>query len=191
MKKNLKQLTLASVFAALIIVFTVVPNLGYISSGVVEITTLHIVTILGAVFLGWKYGAVLGGVWGVTCLIRAFTNPLWLPFTNPLISVLPRILVGLVAGLVFAGLRKTKLNKVLCAGISAAAATLTNTVLVLSALYIFGGMIKSYASFFEMFKTIITTIISINGVIELAAAIILVPAIYVPLSKYQAKLEHH
>ncbi|MBQ9553187.1 MAG: ECF transporter S component [Clostridia bacterium] len=191
MKTNLKKLTLASVFAALIVVFTVVPNLGYISTGVIEITTLHIVTILGAVFLGWKYGAVLGGVWGVTCLVRAFTNPLWLPFTNPLISVLPRIFVGLVAGLVFAGLRKTKLNKALCAAISAAAATLTNTVLVLSALYIFGGMIQSYAQFFEMFKTIITTIISLNGGIELAAAILLVPAIYTPLSKYQTKLETH
>ncbi len=191
MKPNLFKLTLASIFAALIIVFTVVPNLGYLAVGPIEITTLHIITILGAVFLGWKYGAVLGGVWGVTCLIRAFTNPLWLPFTNPLISVLPRILVGLVASLVFTALSKTKLKKVFCAAISAAVATLTNTVLVLSALYIFGGMIQSYAQFFEMFKTIITTLISLNGGVELAAAVVLVPAVYVPLSKYRAKLETH
>jgi len=186
---NIKKLTLASVFAALIIVFTIVPNLGYISTGAVEITTLHIVTILGSVFLGWKYGAVLGGIWGLTCFARAFTNPLWILFTNPLISVLPRILVGLVAGALFEALSKTKWSKILCAGISAAAATLTNTVLVLSSMYIFGGMIESYAAFFEMFKTIITTVISLNGTIELAAAILMIPAIYVPLSKVQKQMK--
>ncbi len=186
---NIRKLTLASVFAALIIVFTVVPNLGYISTGAVEITTLHIVTILGAVFLGQKYGAVLGGIWGITCFVRAFTNPLWILFTNPLISVLPRILVGLVAASLFKALKKTKLSNILCVSISAAAATLTNTVLVLSAMYIFGGMIESYAKFFEMFRTIITTIISLNGTIELAAAILLVPLLYLPLSKVQKRMK--
>lgn len=185
---KLRQLTLASIFAAIIVVFTVVPYTGYISYGPVEITTLHIVTILSAVFLGAKYGAVLGGVWGITCLVRAFTNPAWIMFTNPLISVLPRILVGLIAGAVFAALKKTSLNKGVAAAVTAAVGTLTNTVLVLSAMYAFGGMIKSYAQFFEMFKTIIGTIIGINGVVELVAAVVLIPVIYVPLSKQENKL---
>ena len=53
-------------------------------------------------------------------------------FTNPIISVLPRVLVGLVAGILFTGLyRKTK--KVVLASIVAAIfGTLTNTVLVLT-----------------------------------------------------------
>ncbi|MEG2174142.1 MAG: ECF transporter S component, partial [Oscillospiraceae bacterium] len=84
-KRSFRQFVLASLFAALIIVMTVVPYLGYINYGLIEITTLHIVVTLGAVCLGWKYGALLGGVWGVTCLLRAFTNPAWLLFTNPLI----------------------------------------------------------------------------------------------------------
>ncbi len=175
---KVRDFVLAAVFCALIIVMTVVPMTGYITAGVVEITTLHIVVALGAVILGWKYGALLGGVWGLTCLIRAFTNPLWVMFTNPLISVLPRILVGIVAGAVFAAMKKTKANEMIDALVAALAATLTNTVLVLSAMYAFGGMFESYREFFELFKTIYMSIISVNGLIELAAAAVIVPLVY-------------
>ena len=173
MAKNTRSLVLTSVFIALIIVMTVIPYTGYINYGAVEITTLHLVVILGAVCLGWKAGTLLGFVWGFTCVLRAFTNPAWILFTNPLISVLPRIFVGMVAGLVFLWARRHM--KDLIAG---AAATLTNTVLVLSAMYVFGGMIESYRAFFELFKTILSTLIAVNGTIELAAAIIVVPIIY-------------
>ena len=175
---KMRDFVLAAVFSALIVVMTIVPMTGYITAGVVEITTLHIVVALGAVILGWKYGALLGAVWGVTCVIRAFTNPLWIMFTNPLISVLPRILVGIVAGVVFAAMKKTKANQMVSALVAAIAATLTNTVLVLSAMYIFGGMFESYREFFELFKTIFATIISVNGLIELAAAAVIVPLVY-------------
>ena len=39
-------------------------------------------------------------------------------------------------------------------------------------------MIESYRAFFELFKTILSTLIAVNGTIELAAAIIVVPIIY-------------
>lgn len=187
MNKKLQDMVLASIFIALIIMMTVVPFTGYITYGPVEITTLHIVVILGAVILGPKYGTALGAVWGITCFIRAFTNPLFIMFTNPLISILPRILVGFVAGIISKYLFKTKLPKSLGAIITAVAGTLTNTVLVLSAIYVFGGMIKSYAEFFEMFKTIYVTIIGTNGLIELIAAIIIIPVVYKVIEHIQKK----
>ena len=177
MAKNTRNLVLTSVFIALIIVMTVIPYTGYINYGAVEITTLHLVVILGAVCLGWKAGTLLGFVWGFTCVLRAFTNPAWILFTNPLISVLPRIFVGMVAGLVFAWARR-HMKDLGAVAVAGAAATLTNTVLVLSAMYIFGGMIESYRAFFELFKTILSTLIAVNDTIELAAAIIVVPIIY-------------
>lgn len=172
-----RKLVAAAVFAALIVVMTVVPYTGYINYGLIEITTLHIPVILGAVMLGAKYGALLGGIWGITCFVRAFTNPLWIIFTNPLVSVVPRIVVGMVAGLVFALLARKIKSRAVCAVIAAVCATLTNTLLVLGAIYAFGGMIESYAAFFELFKTVFTTIISLNGIIELVAAIVLVPVL--------------
>ena len=182
--KKIQKLTKGAIFMAIIVAMTVVPYTGYISYGlVIEITTLHIPVIIGALLLGPAYGALLGGVWGVTCLVRAFTNPLWAAFTNPLISVVPRVLVGLVAGLVFRTFAHSKAKPSLSAAVTAAAATLTNTLLVLTAIYFFGGMLNSFAEFFEMFKTIYLTIISVNGLIELGAAVVLVPIIYCAVKK--------
>ena len=168
-----RNLARAGILCALIIVMTIVPYTGYIYYGLIEITTLHIVVAVGAVLLGWEYGAVLGLVWGVTCVLRALTNPLWAPFVNPLISVVPRVLVGAVGGLVAEGLRKLKIRSGLVSGISAAAATLTNTVLVLTALKLFSTVLTGA----PLFGTIYATLIGVNGAIELVAAIILVPVI--------------
>jgi type II pantothenate kinase len=172
-KTDTRNLARAGILCALIIVMTIVPYTGYIYYGLIEITTLHIVVAVGAVLLGWEYGAVLGLVWGVTCVLRALTNPLWAPFVNPLISVVPRVIVGAVGGLVAQGLRKLKLRSGLVAGISAAAATLTNTVLVLSALKLFSTVLTGL----PLFGTIYATLIGVNGSIELVAAILLVPVI--------------
>lgn len=172
-KTDTRNLVRAGILSALIIVMTVVPYTGYIYYGLIEITTLHIVVAVGAVLLGWQYGAVLGLVWGVTCMLRAMTNPLWAPFVNPLISVVPRVLVGAVGGLAASGFRKLKLRSGLVSSLSAAAATLTNTVLVLSALKLFSTILTGT----PLLGTIYATLIGVNGVIELVAAIVIVPAV--------------
>ena len=174
-KTDTRDLVRASILSALIIVMTFIPYTGYISyGGGLEITTLHIVVIVGAVMLGWKYGAVLGLVWGITCLIRAYMTVIYLPFGfgNPLVSVLPRVIVGIVAGLVAQGLRKTKIRTGVSLGIATAAGTLTNTFLVLTAVSIYGRSTIAAA-----IQLIIVTLISVNALIELIAAIILVPVI--------------
>lgn len=177
-KTDTKNLVRAAILSALIIVMTLVPYTGYINYGLIEITTLHIVVAVGAVMLGWQYGAVLGFVWGVTCMLRALTNPLWAPFINPMISLVPRVLVGIVCGLTAKGLRKLNLRSSVVAALSAAAGTLTNTVLVLSALKIFA---VEFAGL-PLLSTIYGTIIGVNGSIELVAAIILVPVIVAAVS---------
>lgn len=185
-KKRIARLTLTALFAALTVVMTVTPYFGYITyGGIIEITTIHIAVILGASVLGKKHGALIGGIWGVTCLCRALTNTaLYGLFLNPLISVVPRIAVGFVAGLLSEKLLKTKLPKPVALGITAAISSLTNTVLVLSAIYFFGGTLNFYADLYELVKGVFSTLIGINGIIELAGAVILVPAIYLPTERY-------
>ncbi len=175
---NTRNLVRASILSALIIVMTVVPYTGYINYGLVEITTLHIVVAVGAVMLGWQYGAVLGFVWGVTCMLRALTNPLWAPFVNPMVSLVPRILVGIVGGLAAQGFRKLKLRSGVVSALAAAAATLTNTVLVLSALKLFSAVLTGL----PLLGTIYATLIGVNGSIELVAAVLLVPVIVAAVS---------
>ncbi len=208
-KMNVKKLVLAAVFIAIIIVMTAVPYTGYITylPGGIAITTLHIPVIIGAVFLGWKYGALLGGVWGITCVVKAYLNPEAgnIPFQNPLVSVLPRIIVGIVAGLVFAlaagRYSKKSLEEqtarrrmaqrdreILAAGVAALAGTLTNTVLVLTMLHFFGAL--GTTDIAQVFSTVVKTIVGVNGVIELCAALIIVPALWGALGRtYRERFE--
>lgn len=186
-RDSTRRLTLTALFSALVVVLTVIPYTGYINYGLIEITTLHIVVIICAVSTDWKCGAIVGGVWGASCMIRALTNPLWAPFINPFVSLLPRIAVGLIAGLLFHALSKTKLNRHISAAITAIAATLVNTVLVLSMYYVFQGLIKDPSGIAELFKTIITTVIAVNGTIELVAAAIIVPLVCGAISRMQKK----
>jgi uncharacterized membrane protein len=169
---------------ALTVVLTFTP-LGYIPVGVISITTIHVATILGACILGIKYGAILGGTWGVLCIIKAFQEPIPgnIPFQNPMISLVPRIIVGIVAAAVFVALSKTKLKKPISLGIAAVAATLTNTVLVLTALTLFNGFETITAGVTTALETIFSVLISVNGVVEIITALVLVPSLYMATEK--------
>ena len=185
-KKKLVRLVLFALFSALIVVMTFTPNFGYITiANTVSITTIHIVVILGAAILGPAYGAGLGGVWGVLCLIKAFMEPITfnVPFQNPLTSVLPRVLVGLFVGAIVYGLAKTKMPKTVSVTAATVVGTLTNTALVLTALKLFGGFEILFGSNAKLLTTIFASIVAVNGVIELIAALVLVPSIYMATHK--------
>ena len=97
---NVKDLTLASVFAAIILVMTFVPQIGYITVGTVALTLIHIPVLIGAFLLPKKYALVLGLFFGLGSLIRAATTPTGPfdpAFVNPLVSVLPRLFFVLAA----------------------------------------------------------------------------------------------
>lgn len=192
-KSSLFKMTLTAMFCALVIALTFIPFTGYITYGLLSITTLHVVVILGAVLLGPARGTVLGGVWGVTCLIYAFMNGTAdaVIFTDPRISVIPRILVGLAAGWYYVGFKKLferirfssvfkriKMDEILAAGCTALCGTLTNTALVLTAITIFG---TGFVSLGATLTTIVDTAIALNGVVETILAVVVVPAVSRPL----------
>lgn len=186
-KKKLVRLVLFALFSALIVAMTFTPNFGYITliPGIPLLTTLHIPVIMGAAILGPKYGSAIGGVWGVLCLVKAFLEPVPanIPFQNPIISVLPRVIVGLVVGLIVYALAKTKIPKPISVAIAAITGTLTNTVLVVTTLNVFNGFETITAGATQTLEQIFSAIIATNGIIELVAAVILVPSIYMATHK--------
>lgn len=181
---NIRRMVLAGIFSAIIIAMTVVPYTGYINyGGLAELTTLHAITIIGACCLTPVYGATVGGVWGATCVIRAIamsSNSAFVPFINPIVSLLPRLLVGLFASLVFSGLKKTKCPLYVNAVIASVVGSLTNTVFVLTFYSLFN---QADAGFMGIIKTIIVTLGTFNGLIELGMAIVIVPPVIVALNK--------
>ena len=94
--------------------------------------------IIGGIVLGYGGGASLGLLWGLTSLIRAYTSATdpvtLLLFRNPIIAIVPRVMVGLVAAFIFHQLFKKKQTplaqtvKMVFAGVVGA---LTNTLLVI------------------------------------------------------------
>ncbi len=98
--KKLTNLLLFSFFLVLTFTLTFVPSLGYIQVGSVSLTTVHLPVIIGAFLLGPIFGSLLGLAFGLGSLIMAFlTGSYNLPFTNPLLSVVPRVLLGFLVGL--------------------------------------------------------------------------------------------
>ncbi|HZK38983.1 MAG TPA: ECF transporter S component, partial [Clostridia bacterium] len=136
-----KTLVLAQVgvLSALITVMTFIPYLGYISYGGLSITLLHIPVIIGAVVLGPKIGGLLGGVWGVTCIIKAVLAPPTplegIIFRNPIIALIPRIIVGFVAGAVFVLISKNDGPKKLSEKSVKALSAVISTLLVIGACF--------------------------------------------------------
>lgn len=92
-----------AMFLAIIIVMTFVPYVGFIQIGPISFTLIHLPVLIGAALFGWKRGLMYGIFFGLGSLIKATTYPGTIDFlfVNPLISVLPRAVFGLVAGLIF------------------------------------------------------------------------------------------
>ncbi len=182
--KTLK-LTQTAMFMAIIIAITFIPQVGYITYGPgLVITSIHIPVIIGAIFLGPTGGLILGTTWGITCLVYALigATPDSVIFLNPLVSVLPRMIVGLATAWYFIVFSKTPAKK-LALPLTALCGTLTNTVLVLFAINLFPN--TGTISLTGTLGSIVKTVISINGIIEAVGALLLVTIIGRVLLKYK------
>lgn len=111
MKLETKNLTTVGILGAIVIMLGLTP-LGFIPLGVLTITSLHIPVIIAGILEGPVVGGLVGMIFGFFSLFNAMTKPgpISFVFYNPLISILPRILIGVVTGLVYKAL-KNKDNK--------------------------------------------------------------------------------
>lgn len=188
MKKNkdLFDMTIISMLIALLMIQTFVPMFGYIPLGPIDVTVVHITVILSAVLFGQRTGLLIGTIWGALSMLRAFMQPtpFNIVFLNPLISVVPRMLVGLISALVFK-LLKDKLSKNLSYAITAGIGSLTNTVLVLGSIYLFASEV--YANALGISETALLgalgTVVVTNGLIEAVASIVILPLLAISLEK--------
>ena len=130
---NTRRIVVAGVLGAIAIVlgvtqwgFIPVPNV----SG--RATIMHVPAIIGAILEGPLVGILAGGIFGVFSMLQDTTGL----FTNPVISVLPRLLIGLTAWLAYRSL--VKVNVDLAAAVAGIVGTLTNSILVVGLLVAFG-----------------------------------------------------
>lgn len=138
--KRVREMSFTAVLAALIILMAIVPNLGYITiTPMVGLTIIHIPVFIGAYFYGRRVGASLGLVFGITSFLIALTRPTGIfdpIFTNPLVSVLPRFLVGYFAVDVLNFFQKRVSNSVAADALYFGSMSLIHSLLVIPLIYV-------------------------------------------------------
>ena len=95
-------------------------------------TIMHIPAIVGGVLEGPVVGLLAGLIFGIFSFLYA-ESPI---FANPLVAILPRLLIGVVAWAVFVGLRRFSVD--LASVAAGLLGSLANTVGVLTLAVLFG-----------------------------------------------------
>jgi uncharacterized membrane protein len=180
--RQIRDMVFASIMMALI-VFLSVTMLGYIfyAQGTAPITIIHIPVVVGAIVLGKRYGALLGATFGLFSMIMAFIYPTIInaPFTNPILSVLPRAIFGFIIYPIYLLIDKYIKNRTASTALSIAISTLIHSIIVIILLYF---TIKTnlyfyaddYKAAFESvtLKSILMILISFNSLIEIVIAVL-------------------
>lgn len=182
-----------ALMAAIVVVLANTP-LGMIQLPIIKATTVHIPVIIGAILLGPKAGAVLGGVFGICSLVSNTVAPTLLSFAfSPFmsttgipgalkaiwISVGCRILIGVVAGWLWILFEKIRLNPWIALPITGFVGAMVNTVTVMGSIYYLFA--QQYAEAKDVGVTavwgLIMGTVTASGIPEAIAAAVLVLAL--------------
>lgn len=191
---NPHRIALLGILTAIILIQNFVPFLGNIPIPPLNPTIIHITVIVATLTMSTTDGIIIGTVWGLTRMFRAYTMPaspldlmLW---TNPMIALVPRMLIGLFTGWSYKLSHKLLPNKDKIALASASVVgSFTNTIFVLLFIYLFYG--EPYAQAIDVdisnLAAALAAIVGTNGVGEAIAAGIIAPLIIIPLRKITYK----
>ncbi len=123
---SVRKIVIAGVLSAIAIL------LGYTRLGFIPVpnlagnaTIMHVPAIIGGVLEGSLVGALIGGIFGLFSFLQA-TTPV---FKNPIVAIVPRLLIGIFAYFTYAGLKRV--NEYAALAVAAVVGSLTNTIFVL------------------------------------------------------------
>ncbi|MBS3973108.1 MAG: ECF transporter S component [Erysipelotrichia bacterium] len=178
-----KQIAYNALIIALIAVMAFVPWLGFITIGTVSITILHVPVIIAALLLGGQSAIIASLAFGVSTMLVAMTRgvtPIDLLFVNPVVSVLPRLMFGLVlAGLVKL-FNKDRFADTLTDLMVAIVGTLAHTLFVLTILFMFLGYEGTLLTQISIWWTLVLGILLTNTSLEILASVfIAIPVVKV------------
>lgn len=149
-KMDTRYMATLAMFCGILLVMGAT-GIGFIPLPVIKATTMHIPVILGAILLGPAAGAVLGGVFGLCSIWANTTSPGLLAFafspfmtTEGLPGVLKslwialgcRILLGVIAGWLWKGMKRVLKQDYLALPVTAAISTICHTILVMGSIYL-------------------------------------------------------
>lgn len=163
-------------------IFLGVSGLGLIRLPIFSLTIMHIPVIIGALLEGPVVGISVGLIFGLFSMYQNITAPALTSFIfwNPIVALIPRMLIGIVAYYSFKLFKSKIKNTGVCAGIAAVLGTLTNTIGVLGLTYIL--YLDQYAQAREISREAVAgTLLTVgltNGIPEaIVSALITIPIV--------------
>ena len=188
MKKTISVRKLAIIgMLSGISIFMGLTGIGFIPLPFMKATIMHIPVIIGAIIEGPIVGAAVGLVFGLFSIYQNITAPTLLSpiFMNPIVSVIPRVLIGIASYYVY-NFIKNKFNKdSLAYGLAAAVGTITNTAGVLGLTYFVA--LEQYAALKEISESsvasLLVTVGLTNGIPECLVSIVIVIPVATGLMK--------
>ena len=155
-------------------IFLGISGLGLIRLPIFSLTIMHVPVIIGALLEGL--------IFGLFSMYQNITAPGLTSFIfwNPIVALIPRMLIGIVAYYSFKLLKSKIKSTGVCAGFAAILGTLTNTIGVLGLTYIL--YLDRYAQAREISREAVAgTLLTVgltNGVPEaIVSALITIPIV--------------
>jgi uncharacterized membrane protein len=183
-KIGVRQLTVIGMLSGISIMLGIT-GWGYIKLPILQATIMHVPVIIGAIIEGPIVGMCIGLIFGVSSIIQNMTTPTLLSFAliNPLVSVFPRILIGIIS--YFAYKLIPIKNETVKTAVGAAMGSITNTVGVLGMIYIL--YLQQYATRMKISSSAagkgILAVALTNGLPEAFAAVIITVPIVIAVKK--------
>jgi uncharacterized membrane protein len=102
---NVRKMAIVGILGSISIILGMTP-LGFIPVGPTRATIMHIPVIIGAIVEGPVVGGIVGLIFGLFSVFQAVTNPTPVSFVflNPLVSIVPRVLIGITSFYVYKAL---------------------------------------------------------------------------------------
>ena len=178
-KTSIFKIALLGMFLAIMGVMNFTP-LGYITTGLFSITLMTIPVALGSVCTGITGGVVLGFTFGLTSFLQAFgigfmidPSAATLFTTDPLAYTItcfvPRIIVGLVAALIFRAFEKAGKTNLLPFILSAVSVPILNTLLFMT---FYATLYKNTVLGGASVMAVVFSALTVNFVIELTVTLV-------------------
>ncbi|KOF57065.1 MULTISPECIES: ECF transporter S component [Clostridium] len=187
-KFETRQLTIVGLLSAISVTLGLT-GYGFIPFPIAHATIMHIPVIIGAIIEGPVVGILVGLMFGVFSMIQNMMTPsvLSFAFMNPLVAILPRVLIGVTAYYTYALLKKC--NEPLRIGITAVVGTLTNTVGVLTMIYFLYAERYAQAAKISVSGAAkaIYGVAGLNGSIESAVAVVIIVPVVLAIKKIRGR----
>ncbi|NMM61581.1 ECF transporter S component [Clostridium sp. P21] len=170
-KFKTRQVTIIGMLSAVTIILGAT-GLGFIPIPPFKTTIMHIPVIIGGIVEGPVVGAFIGLMFGIFSIIQAINTPTPVSFIfiNPLIAILPRMLIGVTSYYVYKLLcKKSKSFGIICGTV---VGSFTNTLGVLGLIYVI--YINAYANALHIsYKTAVNSLLALvlNGFISAGMAV--------------------